>query len=313
MSSKAAKKAATKRVQPQEEDQSQAAVKAGRKQRRKQEGGCLLDSSFKLREVKPLTTTQEDVIRAYGEGHNIFMYGVAGTGKSFLSLYLAFQNIINDKSNNYHKIYIVRSAVASRSLGFLPGDPNEKVMIYEEPYIGIVNNLFSRGDAWETCKRKGIIEFRSTSYLRGITLDNCIILFDEVQNCRFEELDTLTTRYGKNCRLMICGDLEQSDLTCNKNDVTGLPRYIKIIKSMDDYFRFIEFNVGDIVRSGFVKDYITKKHELEHPAPGMPAPKPEEVKKLEIPVLVKPEEMMTKYGSNGGVASSYEALVNIYR
>ena len=128
----------------------------------------------------------------------------------------------------------------------------------------MVNQLFGRGDAWETCKKKGAIQFVSTSFLRGTTYDNCVIIFDETQNCRFEELDTLTTRAGKNFRLIICGDLEQNDLIRSKNDSTGLPFYTEVIREMSEDFKFIQFNVEDIVRSGFVKRYIMKKHEIAH-------------------------------------------------
>ena len=253
MSSK--KQKATRRTAPK--------PKATKKRRNSIESG--LDASFKLHQITPLTDNQKAVMDAYYGGHQLFLYGVAGTGKSFLSLYLALQDILaGDKG--YYKLYIVRSAVPSRQIGFLPGDPDEKMDVYEKPYQEMVGRLFGRSDAYDIALNKGAIEFISTSFLRGITLDHCIVLFDEIQNASFAELDTVITRMGNNSRLVMCGDIEQCDLH-SKHDQSGLPEFMDIIERMD-LFEFIRFDVEDIVRSGLVRNYIVAKHEIANEKNG---------------------------------------------
>lgn len=217
-----------------------------------------LDTSFRLKEIKPLTDTQKDVFDAWEEGYNLMLHGVAGTGKTFLALYLAFKEMLS--SELHHKVYVVRSSVSSRDIGFLPGNPMEKMQQYELPYKAITNDLWSRGDAYDICKSKGSFEFVSTSFLRGITFNNCIIVVDEIQNMSFQELDTVITRIGKNVKLIFAGDYRQTDLKLNEQ--SGLKKFLKIIEGMDE-FDFIEFAPEDIVRSTMVKSYILKKLELE--------------------------------------------------
>jgi phosphate starvation-inducible PhoH-like protein len=216
-----------------------------------------LGKDLRLKEVTPKTQAQQDVFDSYDEGFNICLHGLAGTGKSFVSLYLAYKDILK---GNYEKVVIVRSTVPSREVGFLPGTLEEKTKIYEIPYIAITNNLFGRGDAYNMLKEKQVVEFMTTSFERGITIDNAIVIVDEIQNMSFHELDTTITRLGEGCRLILSGDLDQTDLW-KKNDPTGLPNFMQIIKNMES-FDIIEFLVEDVVRSGLVKEYLVTKHHL---------------------------------------------------
>ena len=208
--------------------------------RRKTLAGANLD----LQEIEPLTKNQ---VTAFESNKNLMLHGVAGTGKTFISCYLAFDDMVK---NIYERLVIIRSAVPTRDIGFLPGNEKEKASVYEEPYKDICIELFQRGDAYEILKTKGLVHFMTTSYIRGITLRDAVILIDECQNMTFHELDSIITRVGENCRVIFCGDFKQSDLKQN-----GMDEFLDILHSMKR-FDFIEFGVEDIVRSGFVKDYI---------------------------------------------------------
>ena len=184
------------------------------------------------------------------------LHGVAGTGKSFLALYLALNQIFNETSL-YKKIIIIRSTVPTRDQGFQPGDAAAKEKVYEAPYIAICTELFGRGDAYQYLKNKNLIEFRSTAFIRGITLNDSIVIADEIANYTGHELDTIITRIGKNCKLLFSGDFRQSDFI-HQNDKRGLHDFIEIIKKIKN-FEFIDFKKEDIVRSGLVKQYIIEK------------------------------------------------------
>ena len=201
-------------------------------------------SGLELAEIEPLTRNQ---LRAFESDKNLVLHGCAGTGKTFISCYLAFDDMTK---NQYEKLVIIRSAVPTRDIGFLPGTEKEKSSVYEEPYYDISIDLFERGDAYQILKTKRLVHFMTTSYIRGITLRDAVILIDECQNMTFHELDSIITRVGENCRVIFCGDFKQSDLKQN-----GMGEFLEILDSMNR-FDFIEFGVEDIVRSGFVKDYI---------------------------------------------------------
>lgn len=203
-----------------------------------------------LKEIDPLTKNQ---LRAFESDKNLILHGLAGTGKTFISSYLALDDILK---REYDKLVIIRSAVSTRDLGFLPGTEKDKSAVYEEPYKDIAIELFARGDAYEILKTRGIVEFMTTSFIRGITLRNAVILVDECQNMTFHELDSIITRMGQNCRVIFCGDFRQADLKQN-----GLEDFMRILQRMGE-FDFIDFQVEDIVRSDFVKHYIIAKHEL---------------------------------------------------
>lgn len=222
-----------------------------------------------MKKVVAKTPNQQETIESYNDGFNLLLHGVAGTGKTYLSLYLGLQDVIADK---YQKVVIIRSVVPSRDMGFLPGNVKEKSAMYEAPYQAICSELFGRGDAYEILKMKGGIEFLSTSHLRGTTLNNAVIIVDEFQNMNFQELDTVITRIGNNCRVIFSGDIEQTDLR-KPHDKSGLPEFVEIISEIWEEdetgepipelsFISIEFGQEDIVRSGIVKGYIKAKAVL---------------------------------------------------
>lgn len=222
-----------------------------------------IDNSFKLKEIYPISETQKLVFDEFDSGMNLVLMGTAGTGKTFCSVYLALRHMMSNKNSVDipNKIMIVRSVVSTRDIGFLPGTLKEKLSVYEAPYKCIFAELFGRGDAWDILRTKGIVEFCSTSYLRGTTISDSYIILDEFQNCNFSELDTVMSRVGKNSKMIICGDIEQTDLTKSKFDVTGLPNFVKVLEQMS-CFNIVEFGVEDIVRSGMVKEYIIAKRSL---------------------------------------------------
>jgi len=217
---------------------------------RRRKPRTLNDANLQLRQIEPLTRNQ---VLAFESSQNLILHGVAGTGKTYISSYLAFDDILKGL---YEKLVIIRSAVSTRDIGFLPGTEKDKASVYEEPYKDICIDLFERGDAYEVLKSKFLVHFMTTSFIRGITLRNATILVDECQNLTFHELDSIITRVGENCRVIFCGDFRQSDLRSN-----GLRDFIRILEAID-CFDLIDFEVKDIVRSAFVKEYITSKEKL---------------------------------------------------
>lgn len=208
--------------------------------------------NLKLADIKPLTDNQA---KAFNSDKHLVLSGVAGTGKTFISLYLGLK-LINDGSMD--SILIVRSAVPTRNIGFLPGNESEKLAVYEEPYKDICTELFGRGDSYELLKKKYIINFTPTSFIRGTTRTNTVIIVDECQNMTFHELDSVITRVGEGCKVFFCGDFAQADLSDN-----GLKPFLKILERMQE-FDNIEYGVDDIVRSEFVKNYIITKLSIEN-------------------------------------------------
>jgi len=220
----------------------------GRNRKRSQD--VLSALNFYLKEIEPLTKTQLEVFESQ---KHLMLHGCAGTGKTFISLYLALDDL---QKEDYSRIVLVRSAVPTREMGFLPGTETEKSKVYENPYENILQELFSRGDnPYGQLKQKGVISFLTTSYVRGTTFSDSVVIVDECQNMTFHELDSIITRVGQNCKIIFCGDFFQSDL---KN--SGLKDFMEIIKAMDE-FDFIEFGIQDIVRSDFVKSYLTQKYK----------------------------------------------------
>ena len=207
----------------------------------------------------PITDNQRKTYEAYRENQHLLLHGVAGTGKTFLSLYLALEQML-DPSSEYNDIFIVRSVVSTRDIGFLPGDEQEKVSLYEAPYRSICGELFGIKDAYDALKQQGNVKFMSTSFIRGITLNNSIVIVDECQNLNFHELDSIITRIGKNSKIIFSGDYTQSDLT-KENDKKGISNFMTILKSLKE-FKTIEFGIDDIVRSDFLKSYIIAKYKL---------------------------------------------------
>jgi phosphate starvation-inducible PhoH-like protein len=215
--------------------------------------------NFNLKRVHPLTDNQKKTFDAFRSGKHLMLHGMAGTGKTFLSMYLAIDDLMSGTSEQ-EKIYIVRSVVPTRDMGFLPGSQKEKMKVYEAPYYAICNELFERGDAYDILKQKNAVEFMSTSFVRGTTLNNCYVIVDEINNMTFHELDSVITRIGKNCRVIFCGDFRQSDLT-REQERNGLKEFMKVIDRLSD-FEYIDFLEADIVRSKLVKEYIIARQKL---------------------------------------------------
>lgn len=218
-----------------------------------------------LLNIKPITPTQEEVFDAWQKEKNLFLYGCAGTGKSFLSIYLALKEVLDEKSQ-YDKLYIVRSLVPTREIGFLPGDHEDKSNLYQIPYKNMVRYMFEMPDdasfemLYANLKAQETISFWSTSFIRGTTIDNAIVFIDESQNLNFHELDSIITRLGVNTKVIFAGDAAQTDLT-KTYEKNGILDFMKIIDDMDE-FSSIEFGVQDIVRSGLVKSYLISKLNL---------------------------------------------------
>ena len=222
-------------------------------------------NSDMLRDIEPLTENQQVLFNAYAEDKNLVAYGCAGTGKTFITLYNAIKDVLSP-TTPYEKIYIVRSLVATREIGFLPGDHEDKSTLYQIPYKHMVKYMFEmNSDAdfemlYGNLKTQGTIDFWSTSFIRGTTFDNAIIIVDEFQNLNFHELDSIMTRVGQDSKIMYCGDATQSDLvkTNERNGIMDFMRVLRLMPSLD----IIEFGVEDIVRSGLVKEYILAKMEV---------------------------------------------------
>ncbi len=218
-----------------------------------------------LTQIKPLTPSQEKVFDAFSKQKNLYLYGAAGTGKTFIGMYLALQEILNEKSS-YDKLYIVRSLVPTREIGFLPGDHDDKAELYQIPYQNMVRYMFKMPDdasfdmLYANLKAQETISFWSTSFLRGTTLDNSIVLVDESQNLNFHELDSIITRLGVNTKIIFAGDAAQTDLV-KTNERNGILDFMKIIQGMDE-FEMVEFGIQDIIRSGLVKSYLINKLNL---------------------------------------------------
>ena len=221
-------------------------------------------NSDQLLDIKPLTPTQDKVFEEWTNDKNLCLYGAAGTGKTFVALYLALKSVL-DENTPYEKIYIVRSLVATREIGFLPGDHDDKAALYQIPYKNMVQYMFempSDSDfdiLYDKLKEQETISFWSTSFIRGTTLDNSIVIIDEMQNLNFHELDSIITRCGQDTKIIFSGDAVQSDLQ-KTNERNGILNFMSIIQNMEE-FSCVEFNIQDIVRSGLVRSYLVAKIE----------------------------------------------------
>lgn len=236
--------------------------KKNRKQARQEKfgGQDTQKTHFQLRHVSPLTPNQESTFKAYHHGNNIVCHGFAGTGKTYVSMFLALNEVLSGQSV-YEKIVIIRSVVPSRDMGFLPGSMAEKARVYEEPYKEICDDLFGRGDGYDILKMRGLVQFTTTSFLRGVTFKNAIVVLDEAQNLNFGELYTTLTRMGDTSRLILCGDFRQTDLKKHESN-NSLNHMMNVLKRMNNV-SFIEFTEDDIVRSAFVKEFIIKSTEYQ--------------------------------------------------
>tara|TARA_Y100000992_G_scaffold293153_1_gene251454 strand:+ start:303 stop:1016 length:714 start_codon:yes stop_codon:yes gene_type:complete len=219
----------------------------------------------KLIDIKPITENQKTIFETWKKGQNQFLFGSAGTGKTFVSLYLALKEVL-DLKGKADKVILVRSLIPTREIGFLPGDEEDKAALYQVPYQNMVRWMFempneqSFNSLYDKLKAQGTLFFLSTSFLRGLTFDNSIIIVDECQNLNFHELDTIITRVGQDSKILFCGDFGQTDLQ-RTNEKNGLHDFLKILEQMEE-FNCTEFNLGDIVRSGFVRSYLINKIKL---------------------------------------------------
>lgn len=226
-----------------------------------QSTGLQATPSFALQRFQPITENQEKAFNAYRQGKHLFLHGTAGTGKTFIAFYLGL-NSLHSQTSEHNKIFVVRSVVPTRDMGFLPGNQKEKMRVYESPYYSICSELYNRGDAYEVLKQKNGVEFMSTSFIRGVTLSDCIVIVDECQNMDHMELHSIITRAGTNCRFVFCGDFRQDDLSSErKKEKSGVRDFMKIIRKMST-FEFVDFKPEDIVRSDLVKEYIITREEL---------------------------------------------------
>ena len=216
-------------------------------------------------DVNPITENQEFFFKEWANQKNLFAYGAAGTGKTFIALYLALKDVM-DEETPYDKVYIVRSLVSTREIGFLPGTHDDKSELYQVPYKNMVRSMFHMPDQssfdmlYDNLKGQETISFWSTSFLRGTTLDDAIVIVDECQNLNFHELDSIMTRVGQDSKIVFCGDINQSDLV-RTNERNGVLDFQRILQGMEE-FSEIEFGINDIVRSGLVKSYLISKMTL---------------------------------------------------
>lgn len=213
----------------------------------------IVDNKFKMRQIYPMTTAQQDFFDAYRSGKNVMAIGSAGTGKTYLGMYLGLKDVL--QGDKYREVIVIRSAVQSRDQGYLPGGEKDKMAVFETPYIDIVNDLFSDRSAYGILKQRGHIRFMSSSFIRGLTFDNAIIIIDEAQNCNYSELSTVVTRLGGDSKLIVCGDTKQNDLVKSKYDISGLGVFTKVTDRMNS-FSTVRFTLNDVVRSSIVKEFL---------------------------------------------------------
>ena len=236
------------------------------KTRVKRKRTALPISNAMMTDVVPLTENQEKVFKAWEDGKHMFIYGCAGTGKTFCALYNALHDVLST-TPSYDSVYLVRSLVATREIGFLPGDHEDKSSLYQIPYKNMVKYMFELSNDREfevlygQLKAQESVKFWSTSFLRGVTLDNSVIIIDEMQNLNFHELDSIITRVGENSRIIFCGDAMQTDLVKDR-EKNGIHDFMRILEFMPDDFTMVEMGIDDICRSGLVRNYLLAKNQV---------------------------------------------------
>ena len=214
------------------------------------------DNNLVLKDISPLTDNQATFFENYKSDKNQLLLGYSGTGKTYMACYNAFKEIM--AGGEYKRVVIVRSAVPTRDIGFLKGDEAEKGAVYELPYFKVCSELFGRDDAYGILTKHDGIRFMLTSFIRGLTIDNSIVIVDEFQNMTAHEADSVLTRVGHNSKIVICGDILQRDFT--KHSEKNIEKFLQVVESMPHRFDFNYFDADDVVRSGLVGDYIKTKH-----------------------------------------------------
>jgi len=227
------------------------------KEKRKPRVGSKDKEMLSVRTIEALTFPQRAMIEAYFNDRHVVAEGSAGTGKSFIASFLALNSLFRHEVD---KIVVVRSAVPTRDMGFLPGSLTEKTEVFTIPYKQIFNDLCENGTAWDILNKKQMVEFITTSYVRGITLDNCVVIIDEFQSMTAHELYSVLTRVGKNTRVIVCGDTKQTDLDGRK-EKSSYQWFMNVAAKMPDWFEVVTFLHHDIVRSDFVKHLIMAVEE----------------------------------------------------
>jgi predicted ribonuclease YlaK len=223
-------------------------------------------NSNQLVTINPIGKNQQKVFDAWAKDKNLFLSGSAGTGKTFILLYLALKAVL-DKGQPFDKVVLVRSLLPSRDIGFLPGTLEEKSDLYQDPYRILVKYLFEMPSEqghqalYNKLIEQGSLEFYTTSFLRGQTFDRSIIIVDESSNMIFQELDTVMTRVGQDSKICFAGDMSQSDLRKHNGDQDGYQNFQVILGEMEE-FVVVEFGIGDIVRSGLVRSYLIAKTNM---------------------------------------------------
>ena len=236
------------------------------KTRTKRKRSALPISNAMMTSVVPLTENQEKIFKAWEDGKHMFIYGCAGTGKTFCALYNALHDVLST-TPSYDSVYLVRSLVATREIGFLPGDHEDKSSLYQIPYKNMVKYMFELSNdrdfevLYGQLKAQESVKFWSTSFLRGVTLDNSVIIIDEMQNLNFHELDSIITRVGENSRIIFCGDAMQTDLVKDR-EKNGIHDFMRILEHMPDDFTMVEMGIDDICRSGLVRNYLLAKNQV---------------------------------------------------
>lgn len=215
-----------------------------------------------INEIKMLTDAQQEMARCYYQGSHVCGYGEAGTGKTFVAVYLGISDVIN-KNAIVDKLVIIRSIVQTRSIGFMPGDEEEKTSRYKDPYRQILKELFNRPRTYDDMEDAEMIQFLPTSFVRGITIENAVMVVDEAQNMTFEELDSVVTRAGENTRVIVVGDdVYQNDLKNKPHERTGFPEFVDISSRHMDTVACVPFKENDqVVRSLFVRDWLRAKKQ----------------------------------------------------
>ncbi len=208
----------------------------------------------KKRQINPRTQTQGEFIEAMNTHEMVFGLGPAGTGKTFLAVAKAVSEMSEGKVD---RIILTRPAVeAGENLGFLPGNLKEKIDPYLRPLYDALYDMLP-ADIVDKKLESGEIEIAPLAYMRGRTLSHCVVILDEAQNTTAMQMKMFLTRLGVGSRMIINGDLSQTDLP--RGVQSGLADAVRVLKNVSD-IAFVTFTEKDVVRHGLVSK-IVKAYE----------------------------------------------------